>query len=104
MQASISYAQALLATNHADAARQQLEDALAQGEGLGMQVELARAQYLMGKAITLSGKPKDAALHYQEAARILQSLSRQSGAGQILDRPDLKAIYGEAKSSQGGAA
>ena len=103
-QASISYAQALLATNHADAARPQLEDALGQTEGLSMRLELARAQYLLGKALTLTGKPQDAALHYQEAARILRSLSSQEGAGHILDRPDLKVIYSEAKSSQGGAA
>ncbi len=104
VRASISHAQALLATNHADAARQQLEDALSQAEGLGMRLELARAQYLLGKALTLTGKPKEGASHYQEAARILQSLSRQDGAGHILDRPDLKAIYGEARSSPGGAA
>jgi len=104
VRASIFYGQALLATNHADAARQQLEDALAQAETLGMRVELARVQYLLGRAVTLTGRPKEAASRYAEAARILQSLSKQDGASHILDRPDLKAIYGEAKSSQGGAA
>src|SRR5271165_3716638 len=90
VQASIFYAQALLAGNHADAARQQLEDALGQAEGLGMRIELARAQYLLGKAFTLTGKPNDAASHYAAAAQILQSLSKQDGASHILDRPDLK--------------
>jgi eukaryotic-like serine/threonine-protein kinase len=100
VEASIFYAEALLAAHRADAARQQLEDALGQAEGLGMREELARAHYLLAKA----GKPKEAEPHFKEAARILQSLSTQAGASHILDRPDLKAIYSEAKSSQGGAA
>jgi serine/threonine protein kinase/tetratricopeptide (TPR) repeat protein len=104
VQASILYAQALLATNRADAARQQLEDALGQAEGLGMKVELARAHYLMGKAATATGKAKEAALQYQEAAKILQSLSKQPGADHILERPDIKTVYNEVKSYQGGAA
>jgi serine/threonine protein kinase/tetratricopeptide (TPR) repeat protein len=104
VQASLSYAQALLETNQSGAARQQLEDTLGQAEALGMRVELARAQYLMGKALTTTGKPKDAALHFQEAARILRALSTQPGAEHILDRPDLKAIYSDATSYQGGAA
>jgi eukaryotic-like serine/threonine-protein kinase len=104
VQASLSYAQALLATNQAEAARRQLEEALGQADGLGMRLELARARYLMGKAVTATGKPSAAALYYQEAARILQALSRQPGADHILDRPDLKTIYAEAVASAGGAA
>lgn len=99
VQASIFYAQALLATNRADIARKQLGNALAQADGLGMQLELARVHYLLAKA----GKPKDAGPHYQVAARILQSLSTQPGASHILDRPDLKAIYNAARSDQVGA-
>ena len=100
--ASIIYAQALLATNQADAGRQQLEEALGQAARLGMRVELARAQYLMGKTLTATGKPKEAALHYQEAARILQSLSTLPGANHLLERPDLKTIFNDAKSRSGG--
>jgi len=100
VQASVYYAQALLATNQAGAARQQLEDALGQAEGLGMRTELARAHYLMAMA----GKSKDAQFHFNEAARILQSLSKLEGASHILDRPDLKSMYSAAKSSAGGAA
>jgi len=100
VQASIFYAQALLATNHSEAALQQLEDALGQAEGLGMRTELARVHYLMASA----GKSKDAQFHFGEAARILQSLSKLEGASHILDRPDLKNMYSAAKSSAGGAA
>ncbi len=87
VQASILYAQALLATNRGDAARQQLEDALGQAEGLGMRVELACAQYLLGKAVTLTGKSKETASHYQAAARILQSLSKQAGVAHFWSAP-----------------
>ena len=103
VQASILYAQALLATNRGDAARQQLEDALGQAEGLGMRVELACAQYLLGKAVALTGKSKETASHYQAAARILQSLSKQAGVAHILERADLKKMYSDTMSYQGGA-
>ena len=63
-----------------------------------MRVELARAQYLLGKALTLTGKAKEAASHYEQAAQVLQSLSKQDGASHILDRPDLKDMS-TAKSS-----
>ena len=105
VQASIFYAQALLDTNRAESARQELEAAAGQAEKLGMQLEQARAAYLIGDAVTRSGKPKEAPLYYREAVRILDSIiSKQKSAVHILDRPDLKAIYSEAKSSQGGAA
>jgi hypothetical protein len=64
-----------------------------------MRLELAHAHYLLAKA----SKPKEAEPHYKEAARILQSLSTQQGAGQILDRADLKEMYNTAKSKQDGA-
>ena len=104
IRASISYGEALLATNRADAARQQLEEAMGQADGLGMLLERALAQYLLGKVLTMTGKPKDATLHFQEAARIMQSLSKQPGAEHILERTDLKDIFADAKSSAGGDA
>ena len=105
VRASISYAQALLATDNADAAKQELESALGQTDKMGMLLERAYAEYLLGNALTRTGKPKEAPLHYREANRILDSiLSKEKSAAHILDRPDLKSIYVEAKSSQGGAA
>src|SRR5271166_2698320 len=103
--ASIFYAEALLATNHAEEARQQLETALGQAEKLGLLLKRARAEYLMGNAVIKTGKPKEAPLHYQEATRLLESIVKnEKSAGHILDRPDLKAIYSETKSTQGGSA
>ena len=51
MQASIYLGEALLATNHADAAREELDSAVGRAEKLGLLVEQARAQYLLGSAI-----------------------------------------------------
>ena len=105
VQASISYAQALLATDNADAARQELESALGPIDKMGMLLERAHAEYLLGNALTRMGKPKEAPLHYREADRVLDSIiSKEKSAAHILERPDLKNIYSEAKSSQGGAA
>jgi eukaryotic-like serine/threonine-protein kinase len=105
IQASIYYAAALLATNHAADARSELETALSQADKLDLLLERARAEFLMGNAVIKTGKPKDAPLHYREAARILDSiLSTQKSASHLLDRPDLKAIYSESKSSQGGGS
>ena len=105
LRASIVYAQALLLTNNAEGARQELETALGQSDKPGMLLERARAEYLLGAALTRIGKPKEAPLHYREAQRILDSIiSKEKSAAQILDRADLKNIYVEAKSSQGGAA
>jgi tetratricopeptide (TPR) repeat protein len=105
VQASISYAQALLATNNADAARQELESALGQTDKMSMWLERARAEYLLGNALTRTGRPKEAPLHYREAERILDSIiAKEKSAAHILERPDLKNMYSEAKSYQGGAA
>lgn len=101
IQASISYGAALLATNHPDAARSELETAVSEADKLDLLLERARAEYLFGKAVSATGKPKDAQFHYQEAARILKSLSKQPGVERILDRPDLKSIYDDAVSNSG---
>ena len=103
VRASISYAQALLAANNADAARQELESALGQTDKMGMLLERVRAEYLLGNALTRGGNPKEAPLHYREAARILDSITgKEKSAAHILERPDLKNMYSDAKSYPGG--
>lgn len=105
VRASIFYAEALLATNHAEEARQQLETAVGQADNLNLLLEKARAKYLLGNAVIKTGKPKEAPLYYRETVRILDSImSQQKSASQLLDRPDLKAMYSETKSSLGGGA
>jgi eukaryotic-like serine/threonine-protein kinase len=104
VQASVYLGEALLATNHADAAREELDSAVGRAEKLGLRVQQARAQYYLGKALASTGKASEAVPHYREAVKILESISKEDGAGRVLERSDLKDIYREAvKSYQGGA-
>lgn len=104
VQSSIYLAQALIATNKPADAQQELDRAMNRAEKLGLLVEQARAHYLLGEVFSLGGKTKEYAPQYQEAVRILESISKENGAGRLLDRSDLKDVYREAvKSYQGGA-
>ncbi len=103
VRASVYLGEALLATNHADAAREELDSAVGRAEKLGLRVDQARAQYLLGEAIAHSGKASEAVPHYREAVKLLESISKQDGAGRVLERADLRDIYrNAAKSYQGG--
>ena len=100
--AQIYLGQALVSTHHATEARQVLDSAVGRAEKLGLRVEQARAQYFLGAALASSGQAKDAVPHYREAVKILESISREEGAGRVLDRADLKDIYrNAAKGYQG---
>lgn len=100
--AQIDLGQALLTTNRAGEARQVFDGAVGRAEKLGLRVEQARAQYFLGAALASSGQAKDAVPHYREAVKILESISREEGAGRVLDRADLKDIYrNAAKGYQG---
>jgi serine/threonine protein kinase/tetratricopeptide (TPR) repeat protein len=104
VQSSIYLAQALIATNKPAEAQQELERAMNRAEKLGLLVEQARAHYLLGEVLSAGGRTKEYAPQYQEAVRILESISKENGAGRLLDRSDLKDVYHDAvKSYQGGA-
>jgi serine/threonine protein kinase/tetratricopeptide (TPR) repeat protein len=103
VEASLYLGEALLATNHADAAREELDSAVGRADKLGLRVQQAQAQYFLGKALAASGKSSEAVTHYREAVKILETISKQEGAGRVLERSDLKDIYREAmRSYQGG--
>ncbi|MGC2112359.1 MAG: tetratricopeptide repeat protein [Candidatus Korobacteraceae bacterium] len=101
-QASVYLGEALLESGHPDAARDELDNAIARAEKLGMLVQQARAQYFLGKALAGSGNGTEAVPHYREAVKILQAISKEEGAAQVLERSDLKDLYRDAlKSYQG---
>jgi serine/threonine protein kinase/tetratricopeptide (TPR) repeat protein len=104
VQSSIYLAQALIATNKPADAQAELDRAMNRAEKLGLLVEQARTHYLLGEVLSLGGKTKEYAPQYQEAVRILESLSKENGAGRLLDRSDLKDLYREAVKSYQGAA
>ena len=104
VQASVYLAEALIATGKPQDAQQELDRALNGAEKLGLMVEQARAHYLLGEIYSKTGRTNQYAPQYQEAVRILESISKQNGASRLLDRSDLKDMYREAaKSYQGGA-
>ncbi|HUI84073.1 MAG TPA: tetratricopeptide repeat protein [Candidatus Binatia bacterium] len=104
VEASVYLGQASLDTRHPEAAQQELEVALGRAEKLGLQVQQARAQYLLGMAMGLSGRQKEAIPHYREAVKILESISKQEGAGRVLERSDLAGIYRDAARSYQGVS
>jgi tetratricopeptide (TPR) repeat protein len=98
VQASVWLAQALIGSNK----MAELDRALNRSEKLGLQVEQARAHFLLGEIYGRAGKTREASPQYQETVRILESISKESGAGRLLDRSDLKDLYRDAvKAYQG---
>jgi len=104
VQSSIYLAQALLAAKKPADAQQELDRAMNRAEKLGLLVEQARAHFLLGEVLSLGGKTKEYVPQYQEAVRILESISKENGVGRLLDRSDLKDIYRDAVKSYQGAA
>ena len=103
-QVSVYLAQALLATGKSQDAQQELDRAMNRAEKLGLLIEQALAHFLLGEIYSRTGKTKEYAPHYQEAVRILESISKENGAGRLLDRSDLKEVYRDAVKSYQGAA
>ena len=104
VQSSIYLAQALLGTKKPADAQAELDRAMNRAEKLGLLVEQARAHYLLGEVLSVGGKTKEYVPQYQEAVRILESISKENGASRLLDRSDLKDIYRDAVKSYQGAA
>jgi eukaryotic-like serine/threonine-protein kinase len=103
VEASVYLGEALLAMNQVNAGKEELDTALGRAEKLGLRVEQARAQFLLGNASAQSGKAKEAVSHYRQSVVILESISKEEGATRVLERADLKDIYrAAAKSYQGG--
>ena len=104
VEASIYLAQALLAGGKPQDAQQELDRAMNRAEKLGLTIQKARAHFLLGEIYSQTGRTKEYAPQYQEAVRILETVSKQSGAGRLLERSDLKDVYREAVKSYQGAA
>jgi tetratricopeptide (TPR) repeat protein len=103
VQASDWLAQALTATNKTADAQKELDRAMNRAEKLGLLLQQARGHFLLGEINNRAGKSREAGPQYQETVRILESISKEQGAGRLLDRSDLKDMYHEAvKSYQGG--
>jgi tetratricopeptide (TPR) repeat protein len=102
VEASVYLGEALLANNQIAAAQSELDSAVGSAEKLGLRIQQAQAQYFLGKAMALNGKGSEAIPHYREAVRILESISKEDGAGRVLERSDLQDIYRDAAKSYQG--
>jgi tetratricopeptide (TPR) repeat protein len=94
--ASVLLAEAMIKNKDYSAARQELQRGQGRSEKLGLRMETARVHYLLGTALRLSGSASEAPLQYREAVRMLDEISKEQGAGHLLERYDLKTVYAEA--------
>ena len=95
--------QALAETKGAAAAEQDLSLTQARAENLGLRILQAKVQSLQGSLLAKSGRASDAAIHEREAVRILDTISKEDGSAQILNRADLKGVYAEAQKALAGS-
>ena len=102
VQASVTLAEALIAANKIGPAQQEAERALNQANKLGLKIEQAQAHYWLGHLATVTGKEKQLGFEFRDTVNLLESVSKDPGAGHLLDRADIKPIYQDAlKSYQG---
>ena len=100
VECSVYLAQALLATKNDAGAEQTLTLAQARAENLGLRILQAKADSLEAALAAKSGKGAEAQRDSAEVVRILEGVSKEDGAGKVLERADLKGIYGDAKSGK----
>ncbi len=96
IRSSVDLAEALIKTKDYIRARRELDDALTSSEKLGLRLETARIQFLLGSLIHLTGNATEAAGHYGRATALWNELSKESGAEKLQERADLKAMVQEA--------
>ena len=102
VEASVNLGAAMIEAKDYNGAHQQLDLSLARAEKLGLRILEAKTHYLLASLLIKSGNGKEATPHYREVVRILESISKEDGAGQLLERTDLQGIYRDSmKSFQG---
>ena len=104
VQSSLYLAKALLDTGKPQDAQAELDRAMNRAEKLGLLVEQAQAHFLLAQSYNRTGRTNQYAPQYQEAVRILESISKEPGVGRLLDRSDLKDVYQQSVKSYQGAA
>jgi tetratricopeptide (TPR) repeat protein/predicted Ser/Thr protein kinase len=92
---SVDLGEALVNSKDYSHAKQELEAALSGTEKLGLRALLAREHYLLGTALRETGSGSEATGHYREALRLLDEIRKEAGAEKVIERADLKPIYGE---------
>ncbi len=102
LESSVDAAEAMIERKAYAEAGQELQDDLGKSDRLGSRYQSFRIEYLLGKALRLSGKTADAAPHYTQALGLIKDMGKDPGAEKLLNRADLKPLYAE--SSQYAAS
>ena len=92
----IQSADTLLKVKDYAGAKQAADLALDRSQTLGLRFSLANAHYLRATALRLQGS-RDARRDYAAALRLMDELGAEDGNQQLLKRPDVAALYAEAK-------
>lgn len=92
----LDLAEALVLTKAWAPARTELERTLTQTEKLGLKSLQARAEFLLGNDLRLSGNSSLAADHYRRARQLLQDIAKDAGDNRIMQRADFAAITAQA--------
>jgi len=95
VRSSVDLAEALINGKDYAHAREQLDSALAQSEKLGLRLESARIHYFQGEILRLTGKSDEAARQYATARTMLDEIKKEPGAEHVLNRADLREMYGQ---------
>jgi eukaryotic-like serine/threonine-protein kinase len=95
VECSIFMAEAMIQRHDLAGARDELKRAMLRSEQIGMQPLSARAHYLLAITERGPGSRPEAQQDYREVVRLLDSMKKDPGAQQLLDRPDFKAMYEE---------
>jgi tetratricopeptide (TPR) repeat protein len=102
VECSVYLAQALISTQNYTGAKQELQRSLDRSEKLGLQVWLAKSNFLLATALRLTSDNAEALRHYHEAVRLLDEIRKEPGADNVMERADLKSMYQESSRwSQG---
>ncbi len=96
LESSVDAAEATIQRKAYADARQELQNDLEKSEKLGSRYQTMRIQFLLGRALRLSGNSADAAPHYNQTVSLLNDMRKEAGAEKLLDRADLKTLAAEA--------
>jgi tetratricopeptide (TPR) repeat protein len=96
LEASVDMAAAMVNNKDYSRARQELERELGTSEKLGLRLQTARIQALMGNVARLTGNADEAPGHYRKAVSLIDEMKKESGAEHLVERSDIRAMYEEA--------
>ena len=96
-ESSLALAEAMVQGRDYAHAKPELERLLLQSDKLGLQPISAKAHFLLGASARATGKSADAQNHYRQTIALLDTISREKGAEKFRQRPDVSAMYNDAK-------